>query len=44
MNTFNIHLSRRRFLTRSAVAAGLPLWYFDELAQPRRPAHAARRQ
>ena len=30
MNTFQIHISRRRFLARSAVAAGLPLWCLDE--------------
>jgi len=38
MHSFNIHLSRRRFFTRAALAAGLPLWYFEELrshaAQP----------
>lgn len=39
MTSFHIHVSRRRFLARSAVAAGLPVWYFNELqshgAQPR---------
>jgi len=31
MNPFDVHVPRRRFLKASAAAAGLPLWYFEQL-------------
>ena len=31
MNAFHIHISRRRFFARTAIAAGLPLWYLEEM-------------
>lgn len=30
MNSFNLHLPRRRFLQSLAAAAGVPLWYLEE--------------
>jgi predicted dehydrogenase len=31
MHSFNLHVSRRRFIRSAAVASGLPLWYFEEI-------------